>query len=128
MLKFAKTFTDADKVSKELHNQFTKYCKESDAKGLTSLYHPDAVLVKKGKWVAYGHDEILKKNEEIVKLSFSDFEVKEKPATATTDGEFVHYGGSFEHKSDSSKNGWYAQIFKRGQDGKYLIFHDIFHM
>uniref|UniRef100_A0AC34GAM4 Uncharacterized protein n=1 Tax=Panagrolaimus sp. ES5 TaxID=591445 RepID=A0AC34GAM4_9BILA len=77
MLKFAKTFTgnlqnipkcnnihrmmssskaDADKVSKELHNQFTKYCKESDAKGLTSLYHPDAVLVKKGKWVAYGHD------------------------------------------------------------------------
>uniref|UniRef100_A0A914YT17 DUF4440 domain-containing protein n=1 Tax=Panagrolaimus superbus TaxID=310955 RepID=A0A914YT17_9BILA len=84
--------------------------------------------MQKGKWVAYGYDEILKKNEEIVKLSFSDFEVKEKPATVTLDGEFVHYSGSFEHKSDSKKNGWYAQVFKRGEDGKYLIYHDIFHM
>uniref|UniRef100_A0A914Y7M6 DUF4440 domain-containing protein n=1 Tax=Panagrolaimus superbus TaxID=310955 RepID=A0A914Y7M6_9BILA len=104
-----------------------KYFVAKDAKGLTSLYHPDAVLIHQGKWCVYGTDEILKKNEEIVNMTW-DFDLEEVSTEGTGDGKFVIHKSNFTGKSDPNKKGWFAQIYMKGDDGKFLIVHDIFNM
>uniref|UniRef100_A0AC35GD46 DUF4440 domain-containing protein n=1 Tax=Panagrolaimus sp. PS1159 TaxID=55785 RepID=A0AC35GD46_9BILA len=118
---------EAEKVKKHFHDETMKYFMAKDVKGLTSLYHPDAVLIHQGKWCAYGTDEISKKNEEIVNMTW-DFDIKEVSTEATGDGKFVVHKSEFTGKQDPSKKGWFAQIYMKGEDGKYLIVHDIFSM
>ena len=49
-------FSEADKIIQKIQDEYEKHWKAGDAKGLTSHYHPDAVLIHQGNWAAYRHE------------------------------------------------------------------------
>jgi ketosteroid isomerase-like protein len=118
---------DADKAYEQYQIETGKHFAAKDAKGLTSMYHPDSVLISQGEWAAYGLEEILKRNKEIINMPFN-FNVKPEATTFSNNGEFIYHKSFFYQKQDPKKSGWYSVILKRGDDGKYLVYHDIFNM
>lgn len=55
-------YADAEDIITKIQDDFHKKWSAGDAKGLADFYHPDAVLIKKGSWVAYGIKGIIPKN------------------------------------------------------------------
>uniref|UniRef100_A0AC35FBI6 DUF4440 domain-containing protein n=1 Tax=Panagrolaimus sp. PS1159 TaxID=55785 RepID=A0AC35FBI6_9BILA len=100
---------EAEKVKKHIHDKTMKYFMAKDAEGLTSLYHPDAVLIHQGKWCVYGKDEILKKNEEVIKMGW-DFDMKDVSTEATGDRKIIVHKSELIGKSDPSIKGWFGHM------------------
>uniref|UniRef100_A0AC34R0I0 DUF4440 domain-containing protein n=1 Tax=Panagrolaimus sp. JU765 TaxID=591449 RepID=A0AC34R0I0_9BILA len=61
--------------------KFDEASKTKDAKAIAELYHPDGVVVSRGKWAAYGR---------------KDIEADEKP------GQLLYYQQIFQKQSDGS--------------------------
>uniref|UniRef100_A0A914YST7 SnoaL-like domain-containing protein n=1 Tax=Panagrolaimus superbus TaxID=310955 RepID=A0A914YST7_9BILA len=116
---------DAENLITKIQDDFYKKWSAGDAKGLAAFYHPDAVLIERGKSVAYGLEEIEKKYVEALKTPMG-FKLNFELTTPAADGEYIIHRGTFVFDAQPDKPALYAQIYKRSKDGQYLIIHDIF--
>ncbi|PIC24283.1 hypothetical protein B9Z55_017680 [Caenorhabditis nigoni] len=122
------TFTDQE-AEAYLKPQFEKYIEIGESKdweGVAAYYHPNCVLVQKGKEAHYGRDA--------AKGEFIKFDELGGDATSTFSN--VHYQGTGDYliitANYSTKtekigtiNGKFVQIWKKEGD-RHLIYHDEF--
>ncbi|CAI4222107.1 unnamed protein product [Auanema sp. JU1783] len=93
---------------------------------VVDFYHPDAVLVQKGKEATYGKDNML-----AFYKGFGD--MIGKSDTTITDKTFegsenyITYGGKFVTETEKlgTMKGWFSQVWKK-EGGKWLVIYDIF--
>uniref|UniRef100_A0AC34G8T5 DUF4440 domain-containing protein n=1 Tax=Panagrolaimus sp. ES5 TaxID=591445 RepID=A0AC34G8T5_9BILA len=116
---------DAESLITKIQDDFHKKWTDGDAKGLAAFYHQDAVLIERGKSVAYGLEEIEKKYMEALQTPVG-FKLNFEITTPAAEGEYIIHRGTFVFDVQPDKPAPYAQIYKRSQNGQYLIIHDIF--
>uniref|UniRef100_A0A914P4F3 SnoaL-like domain-containing protein n=1 Tax=Panagrolaimus davidi TaxID=227884 RepID=A0A914P4F3_9BILA len=118
---------EAEKIITKIQDNFYEKWTAGDAKGLAAFYHPDAVLIEKGKSVAYGLEEIEKKYAKSLKAPM-DFKLNFELTTPAADAEYIIHRGTFVFAALPDKPAPYAQIYKLTNGGQYLIIHDIFEL
>uniref|UniRef100_A0A914Q177 SnoaL-like domain-containing protein n=1 Tax=Panagrolaimus davidi TaxID=227884 RepID=A0A914Q177_9BILA len=118
---------EAEKIITKIQDNFHEKWTAADAKSLAAFYHPDAVLIEKGKSAAYGLEGIEKKYAEALKAPM-DFKLNFELTTPAADGEYIIHRGNFVFAALPDKPAPYAQIYKRTNDGQYLIIHDIYEL
>uniref|UniRef100_A0AC34QCQ6 SnoaL-like domain-containing protein n=1 Tax=Panagrolaimus sp. JU765 TaxID=591449 RepID=A0AC34QCQ6_9BILA len=107
----------------EIQGNFDKAWEAKDAKAVADFYHPDAVLVSRGKWAVYGKKDIEAKFVEFLNFPF-DAKPKFDSSLETENGEYIVHKGRFEMSNNPGVFCPYLQIYQKQTDGSYLIYHD----
>uniref|UniRef100_A0AC34RCD1 DUF4440 domain-containing protein n=1 Tax=Panagrolaimus sp. JU765 TaxID=591449 RepID=A0AC34RCD1_9BILA len=109
----------------EIQGNFDKAWKAKDAKAVADFYHPDAVLVNRGKWFVYGKKDIEAKYVEFLSFPF-DAKLTFDLNLETENGEYIVHKGRYEMSNNPGVLYPYQQIYQKQPDGSYLIYHDEF--
>ncbi|KAI1698871.1 hypothetical protein DdX_17669 [Ditylenchus destructor] len=115
---------EVDCLMHGLEEEFRKAFTDRDAKAIAELYHPQATLVFTGVKCDYGREAILKTYQEFMAAAPAPFQIFPELNAEAANGEYLITRGKYTWKDDEKKH--YEQVFKKGADGKYLIYHDEF--
>ncbi|KAE9552610.1 hypothetical protein FO519_004158, partial [Halicephalobus sp. NKZ332] len=110
---------------KEVQDHFAEVWGTGDPAKVADLYHPQAVMVHAGKKSIYGREAIIETFKELL-ASPSDFSTVVDKNLEAGGGEYLIQKGRFLLTGQEGEFP-YEQIFKRQEDGSYLIYHDEFH-
>ncbi|CAO4372230.1 unnamed protein product [Caenorhabditis nigoni] len=118
-----------DDAQKALKPQFDAYCKTIDDKdweGVIAYYHPNGVIVQKGKEATYGKEAM---KQEFIKFAESTGKSTSTFSNATYQGtgEYLIITADFTSETEKAGtiNGKFLQIWKKEGD-RHLIYHDEF--
>ncbi|CAL2038696.1 unnamed protein product [Caenorhabditis brenneri] len=119
-------FTAQDAES-DLKPQFDAYCKAIDNLDwdtVITYYHPNGVIVQKGKEATYGKDAV---KAEFIKFSESTGKSTTQFSNAKYEGTGTYLIITADFTSETEKagtiNGKFLQIWKKEGD-RHLIYHD----
>ncbi|KAI1701392.1 hypothetical protein Ddc_17639 [Ditylenchus destructor] len=116
---------EVDSLMHGLEEEFKKAFSAQDAKAISEMYHPQATLVMKDVKCDFGREAILKTFQEMLASKpFRPFQIFAEFNAEAANGEYLITRGKYAWKDDEKKP--YEQVFKKGADGKYLIYHDEF--
>uniref|UniRef100_A0AC34R796 SnoaL-like domain-containing protein n=1 Tax=Panagrolaimus sp. JU765 TaxID=591449 RepID=A0AC34R796_9BILA len=112
-------------IIRALLAKFEEASKAKDAKALAEFYHPDGVVVSRGKWAAYGRKDIEAKCREWLNMC-SGYKVHIDQNLETDNGEYIFHSGKYEMDEKPGELFHYQQIFQKQSDGSYLVYHEEF--
>ncbi|KAI1705050.1 hypothetical protein Ddc_15899 [Ditylenchus destructor] len=118
---------EVDSLVHGLEETFKKAFLDQDAKAISEMYHPQATLVMTGVKCEFGREAILNMVSQMLASNGSVpavFQIFSELNAEAANGEYLITRGKYTLKDDEKKP--YEQVFKRGADGKYLIYHDEF--
>ncbi|KAI1698196.1 hypothetical protein Ddc_19239 [Ditylenchus destructor] len=118
------SISEVDTLMHGLEEAFKKAFFDQDAKAIAEMYHPQATLVVTGVKCDFGREAILKVYQEWLASKPPPFQIFPELNAEAANGEYLITRGKYTSKDDEKKP--YEQVYKKGADGKYLIYHDEF--
>ncbi|KAI1700121.1 hypothetical protein Ddc_18231 [Ditylenchus destructor] len=115
---------EVDSLMHGLEEAFRKAFFAQDAKAISEMYHPQATFVMTGVKCDFGREAIFKAYQEWLASKPVAFQLFPELNAEAANGEYLITRGKYSWKDDEKKP--YEQVYKKGADGKYLIYHDEF--
>ncbi|KAH7727109.1 hypothetical protein AAVH_05334 [Aphelenchoides avenae] len=109
---------------RDLQRLWEETLRTKDPKRLAALYHPHGVITYRGT-AYYGTEQITKFYEQFVKdIGDTQFEAHHDWTGQAGNGEYLFLKVSFFRTDKPGVKNTAEVIFKRAEDGSYLILHD----
>ncbi|KAH7721004.1 hypothetical protein AAVH_11471 [Aphelenchoides avenae] len=116
---------DVDCLLERVQRKFLDVFSSRDLEAIADLYHPAAVLTRSDGLCFYRRDGVIEDYKDFVN-QVDTFELIPLYNGASPDGEYLFQRGTYRVNNGGEKR--YEQIFKKADDGTYLLYHDEFEM